>query len=79
MDVKKMLESVKDNIAKRNACPRHRFQPPEKYEFGQKHTCLVCGSVMRGPEILFYIRGYEAHGGSADDIWLGYNDPKVHK
>ena len=74
IDARKLWEQAKANGEKRRACPRHRFERMTDRRLGQRHTCLNCGCEMRGPEVMFYIEGYEAAGGSADDIWPGYRE-----
>lgn len=69
-EVLSIWEQVKANSAKLRACPRHRF-PGGDVKIGQKLTCLACGGEMGIPSIADYVRGYEAAGGSADDIWPG--------
>lgn len=71
-EVLSIWESVKANRAKLWACPRHRF-PGGNVNIGQKQTCLACGGEMGLPNIGDYIRGYQAAGGSSDDIWPGFD------
>lgn len=76
IDIKKILAEVQENIARRQACLRHRFDPPPLRKLGEKHTCLECGCTMSGPHIMFYIEGYEAAGGHCDDIWPGFRETR---
>ena len=71
---KKLWDQAKANGAKRRACTRHRFDPMTNYQLGQIQVCLNCGCNLRGPDVMFYIEGYEAGGGNADDICLGYRE-----
>lgn len=69
-----LFERVKANRAKLDACPRHFFRcdltPDEiRAAFGQRLPCLRCEGTMLLTEINQYIRGYEAAGGNANDIW----------
>lgn len=66
-------EQVKANRAKLKACKRHRFEP-KSVKLGEKQTCLECGGQISLTDMGQYIAGYVAGGGSADDIWPGYND-----
>jgi hypothetical protein len=71
-EILSLWEEVKVNMAKLNACPRHRFTPvPVK--LGDKFTCTVCGGVTGPTDLGNYIKGYRAHGGDADDIWPGWS------
>lgn len=71
MDAKRILEEVKENNRKIDACKRHRFSG-ETLPFGKKYTCLECGGQMKGTDIMSYIQGYEAAGGHCDDIFPGW-------
>jgi len=62
---------VKANQAKRKQCKRHRILP-EDWAFGRRITCRECGAWMQATDLIYYIEGYEAAGGNADDIWPGY-------
>jgi len=75
VDVPTMLAEIRANHAKLDACDTHRFAP-DSCKFGQKMTCLKCGGTMQATDVGHYIRGYEAHGGSANDIWPNYHGPK---
>lgn len=75
-DVKQIFEDVKANIAKLLACKRHRFTAGVRPAFGQKLTCQECGGTMGLMSAGEYIRGYEAAGGNADDVWPGYHGDK---
>jgi hypothetical protein len=66
-----LWDQVKANIARLSACKRHRFEATSVH-LGQKHPCLECGGKISLTDLGQYIAGYEAHGGSADDIWPGY-------
>lgn len=63
---------VKANRARIEDCKRHRFPGGAGIRLGQKHVCLECGGEMQLTEVGPYIRGYEAAGGNADDIWPSY-------
>ena len=73
-----MLAEIRANQAKLDSCTAHRFDQTE-YEklprLGMKLTCVRCSGTMRTIDIGYYIKGYEAHGGSANDIWPGYHGP----
>lgn len=75
MDVPSLLAEIRANRTKLDACDVHRFAPDD-YKFGQKMTCLKCGGTMQATDVGHYIKGYEAHGGSCDDIWPGYRKPR---
>lgn len=76
IDFQNIFDKVKANHMKLHACPRHVF-PAGGYVFGQKLTCVACGGEMRAEAISWYIDGYEAAGGSADDVWPGYRKRKT--
>lgn len=69
---KKLLEGIRANTRKLDGCPRHKFSG-ERMPPGNKHTCLNCGGKMNGGDVLYYIAGYEAAGGSCDDIYPGWH------
>lgn len=69
MDTTSMLAEVRQNLARRDACPRHRFPARgATYVMGEKLTCEVCGSQMKLTEVGQYIRGFVAAGGTATDV-----------
>lgn len=70
-EVLSIWEQVKANHAKLRNCKRHRF-PEGDVKIGQKMVCLECGGEMDLTRIGEYIRGYQAAGGKADDVWPGY-------
>ena len=70
-----LWKQVRENRNKLNACPRHRF-PGGEVHLGAKPVCINCGGELGVAEIGAYIRGYEAKGGSADDIWPEYHKRK---
>jgi hypothetical protein len=79
IDTRKIWEEVKANRAKLDACPRHRFTGGDTIlglRIGQKMTCTVCGGQMELTDVGQYIRGYEAAGKPADDIWPGFRGKK---
>lgn len=67
-----LWEKVKANNRALDACSRHRFAGGAITKLGDKYKCLACGGEMRLTDIGPYIQGYEAAGGSADDIWQDY-------
>lgn len=67
-----LLAEIRANHARLRECRRHAFERVEIHGFGQKHTCTACGGVMKLTEIGEYIRGYEAAGGNAGDIYPGW-------
>jgi len=76
-DVLTIWDKVKENHRKLNACVKHRFPGGRIAKIGDKVTCLECGGQMGLVNICEYIAGYVAHGGSADDIWPGFNKKKT--
>ncbi|EGR3070227.1 hypothetical protein DMW20_11740 [Vibrio parahaemolyticus] len=67
-----ILKEIRQNTKKLNSCDVHKFHG-EKLPFGNKYTCLKCGGEMKGHEVLWYITGYEAAGGDANDIYQGWH------
>ena len=74
-DVLSIWEQVKENSRKLHACKRHRF-PGGKVKLGDKARCLECGGELGLVPIGEYIRGYEAAGGLAADIWPDWDTSK---
>lgn len=71
IDATAILAEVKTNHARLDGCKVHAFDPSEHVP-GKRLTCLLCGGEMQLVRIGDYIKGYEAAGGSCDDIWPGY-------
>lgn len=77
-EVQKIFEQVKVNIARLHSCPRHKFdQGNVSVGLGKKVVCVNCHGEMGLMQAAEYIRGYEAAGGNADDVWPGYHKDKV--
>lgn len=72
--IRGIWDDVKANSARLQACARHRFDGG--FQIGQKKVCLVCGGGMGLTDIGNYIRGYEAAGGNANDVWPDFHKPK---
>ena len=69
------LMSSQSNLDKLRSCQRHLFGG-DTLKLGERPTCKNCGGQMQITDIGQYIAGYEAHGGTADDIWPGYHATK---
>jgi hypothetical protein len=67
-----LWQRVTDNRALLDACPRHEFLS-SPVTLGMKCKCVICGGEIGLTGIADYIRGYEAAGKSADDIWPGWH------
>ena len=72
-DMDDILVQVRANHAKLDGCKRHRFDGGKKVALGMKCVCLDCGGTMSLTDAGWYVKGYEAAGGEADDIWPGYH------
>lgn len=72
-DMDDILAQVRANHAKLASCKRHRFEGGKRMKLGMKCECLNCGGTMSLTDAGWYIEGFEAAGGSADDIWPGYH------
>ena len=75
IDRKEVLDlwaEVRANRARLDACSRHRFSV-ETVKLGQKLVCDACGGQMSLIDVGNYIRGYQAAGASASDIWPAYD------
>ncbi|MDE0921493.1 hypothetical protein [Aurantimonas coralicida] len=68
-DFDEIWQDVKANRRRRDGCKRHRFDQQQQRRFGERATCINCGSQMRLTDVAQYIAGYEAAGGNADEIW----------
>lgn len=71
IDTAAILKQVKANRRLVDGCKLHRFEARNIKPF-HKATCLACGGEMGLVQIGFYIKGYEAGGGKADDVWPNY-------
>lgn len=64
-----LLEEIKANAAKLNACPKHQFEAaPLPYKMGHKFTCRNCGGKMEAIGAMYYARGYAAAGKNPNEI-----------
>jgi hypothetical protein len=72
-DALSLWEQVKANNAALRSCKRHRFES-KPVKLGEKQICIECSGQISLTDLGQYIAGYVAGGGSADDIWPGYND-----
>lgn len=70
------LAEIKANQERLANCPRHRFVPGE-IKLGAKVRCEVCAGEIGLVDLGYYIAGYEAAGGEADDIWPGFQTRKL--
>jgi hypothetical protein len=68
-----IMAEVKANRTKLDGCTRHLFDIPKPVKMGAKYYCKMCGGQTSLTNIGWYIRGYVAHGGLADDIVPGWN------
>jgi hypothetical protein len=68
IDAKAILAKVQSNRQTLEACPLHKFSATE-VRIGQKLTCDACGGELSLTDIGNYIRGYQAAGKAAADIW----------
>ena len=72
IDLHAIMREVRENNRKLDGCTQHRFDGGGVDRMGTKHRCNVCGGQMDLPAIGTYIRGFEAAGGKADDVWPGW-------
>lgn len=72
IDTKALFADVKANSARLTGCKRHRFTGGNPV-LGGKNECLECGGKIGNTDVLYYIAGFEAAGGSADDVWPGWH------
>jgi hypothetical protein len=71
-EILSMWDQVKINIAKLDACPRHRFEPVP-VRMGDKVRCDNCGGQISLVDLSHYVKGYRAAGGDVNDVWPGYD------
>lgn len=71
VEARQLWEEVKANAAALDACKGHRFKD-EDVAPGEKHHCRACGGKMSIGDVMNYIRGYQAAGGDANDVWPGW-------
>lgn len=78
IDTKALMQKCRDNRDKLDACPRHFFPlpPGTGIALGVKLECERCGGQLDLVAINHYVRGYEAHGGSGNDIVTGWREPE---
>lgn len=77
IDTKALMQKCRDNRDKLDACPRHFFPlpPSTPMYLGIKLTCERCDGQLDLVAINHYVRGYEAAGGSGNDIVTGWREP----
>lgn len=75
IEVRGLMQRVMANRRKLDGCRRHLFPTiGDNYQLGQRLTCVHCGGEMTLVEAGWYIRGWVAHGGDAQEImadWTG--------
>lgn len=74
LSVAQIWDQVKANSTRLQECKLHHFTG--RPATGIKWRCTRCDGEMSGSDVLWYIRGYEAHGGQADDVVPGWHAPK---
>lgn len=72
IDTKALFAEVQGNRAKLDSCKRHRFAGGSPV-LGGRNTCLDCGGQIGNTDVMYYIAGFEAGGGNADEIWPGWH------
>ena len=68
-----LIDQIKADLARKDACPLHHFKGDDVLVFGARHTCQTCGGEFRLSEIGLYLRGFAAAGGDVNRIWPGWN------
>ncbi len=68
----KILAEIRNNSKKLSSCERHKFTG-ERMPPRNTHKCIKCEGEMKGGEVLWYITGYEAAGGDANDIFPNWH------
>lgn len=71
-EAKRLWDEVKENIARLESCPRHQFEAGTP-ALGEKIFCINCRGQMSHLDARQYLRGYQAAGGDADDVWPGWS------
>lgn len=74
-EMQKLIEEVKANTARLKLCTLHQFPayPPLKSQGSRslpvRHlTCIRCGGQVDVINAIYYVRGYVAAGGNAEQI-----------
>lgn len=75
LDARQIWDEVKGNNEKLSGCSRHRFGGT--FKIGERKACERCGGTMTLTAIGEYVRGFKAAGGSPDEIWPGWEKPRV--
>lgn len=70
-----ILAVIRANRERLDSCDRHLFEY-EKVQIGQKLACSKCKGTMQLTDAGWYVKGYEAAGGNADDVWPGFRKPR---
>jgi len=73
IDAKKIFEEVRANRLAWSTCSasHHRVEQIDTTPLRSKFRCIHCGGII-GSEIQYYIQGFEAAGGKADDVFPGW-------
>lgn len=65
------IRQVRVNSQMLRSCPRHEFLVHSPTLL-QKVKCNKCGGTLSLVDASYYVRGYVAAGGNADDVWPGW-------
>ena len=69
-DAKKLIDEIKANREKLDACPKHAFDYPtdRALQFGEKLRCKNCGGIMDAIGAFRYCQGFAAAGGDPNEV-----------
>ncbi len=77
-EIDQIIRDVKDNQARLEACPKHRFTNVGCRDEGysrpyRSRQCEHCGGKMEDSDIMHYARGYKAAGGNPADVCVFFD------
>ena len=74
IDMRQIWDGVRANREAWASCPatHHQLMRVGTSTGRQKFQCLHCGGTI-GSEVQYYIQGFEAAGGKADDVFPGWH------
>lgn len=75
INTRKILEEVKENLGKLNACKKHKFSlgGPRPIRLRTRLRCSNCGGDMDYLDAVHYMQGYVACGGKAQDVIVDWD------
>lgn len=73
LEMRRLMEEVRENVRRWQACPKHRFATgAEGVRLGDRVRCEACGVDVSLLDAATYVRGYMAAGGDPEEVFPGW-------